>query len=252
MSRARSPRRSKSPPRKANHPEAATERFLRPKRGILVLDNFEHLLAAAPLVSDLLAGCSGLCVLATSREALQLQAERRYAVTPLQVPEDGAPDAVAQAAAGALFMERAQSSHRAFELTAANAAAVANVCRRLDGLPLAVELAAARMGVLGPRSSTPGSLKPSTRLEAVRGRPRAPADAARDTRVEPPPAERGGGEGIRQFRRLRRRSHGRRGGSGHRCRRRRARGTRGEKPPAARIRPTADARDRARICPRAA
>ena len=131
-------------------PKAATERFLGPKRGILVLDNFEHLLAAAPLVSDLLVGCSGLCVLATSREALQLQAERRYAVTPLQVPEDGAPEAVAQAAAGALFMERAQSRDRAFELTAANAAAVANVCRRLDGLPLAVELAAARMSVLGP------------------------------------------------------------------------------------------------------
>ena len=131
-------------------PEAATERFLGPKRGILVLDNFEHLLAAAPLVSDLLAGCSGLCVLATSREALQLQAEHRYAVTPLQVPEDGAPEAVAQAAAGALFMERAQSLDRAFELTAANAGAVANVCRRLDGLPLAVELAAARMSVLGP------------------------------------------------------------------------------------------------------
>ena len=61
---------------------AAAERFLGPKRGILVLDNFEHLLAAAPLVSDLLAGCPGLRVLATSREALQLQAEHRYAVSP--------------------------------------------------------------------------------------------------------------------------------------------------------------------------
>ncbi len=89
-------------------------------------------------------------MLATSREALQLQAEHRYAVSPLQVPEDGAPEAVAQAAAGALFVERAQSRDRAFELTAANAGAIASVCRRLDGLPLAVELAAARMGVLGP------------------------------------------------------------------------------------------------------
>jgi predicted ATPase/DNA-binding SARP family transcriptional activator len=137
-------------PARGESPKAAAERFLGPKRGILVLDNFEHLLAAAPLVSDLLAGCPGLRVLATSREALKLQAEHRYALAPLPVPEDGAPEAVAQAAASALFMERAQSRDRAFELTAANAGAVANMCRRLDGLPLAVELAAARMGVLGP------------------------------------------------------------------------------------------------------
>jgi predicted ATPase/DNA-binding SARP family transcriptional activator len=129
---------------------AACERFLLTKRGILVLDNFEHLLAAAPLVSDLLAACPGLCVLATSREALQLQAEQRYAVSPLKVPEDGAPEAVEQAAAGALFVERAHNRDSAFELTTANARAVASVCRRLDGLPLAVELAAARMAVLGP------------------------------------------------------------------------------------------------------
>ena len=131
-------------------PTAATERFLGPKRGILVLDNFEHLLAAAPLVSDLLVGCPGLRVLATSREALQLQAEQRYAVAPLPVPEDGVPETVAEAAAGALFVERAHSRDRTFELTAANAEAIARVCRRLDGLPLAVELAAARMAVLGP------------------------------------------------------------------------------------------------------
>jgi predicted ATPase/DNA-binding SARP family transcriptional activator len=131
-------------------PMAAVERFLGPKRGILVLDNFEHLLAAAPLVSDLLVACPGLRVLATSREALQLHAEHRYAVSPLQVPRDGAPEAVAGAAAGALFVERAHSRDRAFELTAANADAIARVCRRVDGLPLAVELAAARMAVLGP------------------------------------------------------------------------------------------------------
>jgi len=129
---------------------AAVQRFLADKRGILVLDNFEHLLEAAPLVSDLLAGCPGLRVLATSREALRLQEEQRYAVSPLQVPEDGAPEAVSHAAAGALFVERAQSADRAFELTEVNAQAIANVCRRLDGLPLALELAAARMAVLGP------------------------------------------------------------------------------------------------------
>jgi predicted ATPase/DNA-binding SARP family transcriptional activator len=129
---------------------AACEGFLATRRGILVLDNFEHLLAAAPLVCDLLAVSPGLCVLATSREALQLQAEHRYAVRPLQVPEDGAPETVEQAAAGALFVERAHSRGSGFELTAANARAVASVCRRLDGLPLAVELAAARMAVLDP------------------------------------------------------------------------------------------------------
>jgi predicted ATPase/DNA-binding SARP family transcriptional activator len=131
-------------------PTAATERFLGPKRGILVLDNFEHLLAAAPLVSSLMAGCPGLRVVATSREALQLHAEHRYVLSPLQVPEDGAPEAVTQAAAGALFVERAKSRDQAFELTAENAQSIARVCRRLDGLPLAVELAAARMSVLSP------------------------------------------------------------------------------------------------------
>ena len=131
-------------------PTVATERFLGPKRGLLLLDNFEHVLEATPIVSDLLAGCPGLRVLATSREPLQLQAEHRYAVTPLPVPEDGEPEAVTRAPAGALFVERAHSRDRAFELTAANAGAIASVCRRVDGLPLAVELAAARMAVLGP------------------------------------------------------------------------------------------------------
>jgi predicted ATPase/DNA-binding SARP family transcriptional activator len=126
-------------PARGETPKAAAERFLRPKCGILLLDNFEHLLAAAPLVSDLLAASQGLRVLATSREALELQAEHRYAVAPLDVRE-----------ASTLFVERAHSRDRAFELTAANADAIASVCRRVDGLPLAVELAAARMAVLGP------------------------------------------------------------------------------------------------------
>ena len=124
--------------------------FLGSKRGLVVLDNFEHVLAAAPLVSELLGACPGLRVLVTSREALQLQGEQRYAVSPLEVPEGGTPEAVAAAAAGALFVERARNRDSAFELTAANAEAIASVCRRVDGLPLAVELAAARMAVLGP------------------------------------------------------------------------------------------------------
>jgi len=131
-------------------PMVVVKRFIGFRRGLLVLDNFEHLLAAAPLVGDLLAGCPGLRVLATSRQALGLQAEHRFAVAPLDVPEEGDPRAVAHAAAGALFVERARSRDRAFELTPGNAGAIANVCRRVDGLPLAVELAAARMAVLGP------------------------------------------------------------------------------------------------------
>jgi len=137
-------------PSRGESPMAAATRFLGSKRGLLVLDNFEHVLAAAPLVGELLGACPGLRVLVTSREALQLQGEQRYAVSPLEVPEGGSPEAVAGAAAGALFVERARNRDSAFELTAANAEAIASVCRRLDGLPLAVELAAARMAVLGP------------------------------------------------------------------------------------------------------
>jgi predicted ATPase/DNA-binding SARP family transcriptional activator len=131
-------------------PKLAVRRFLAPKRGLLVLDNFEHLLPAASLIGDLLAAAPALVVLATSREPLRLQAERCYAVAPLQVPAKADPAAVAQAAAGALFVERALSHDRGFELTAGNSAAVAEICRHLDGIPLAIELAAARTTVLDP------------------------------------------------------------------------------------------------------
>jgi predicted ATPase/DNA-binding SARP family transcriptional activator len=129
-------------------PRAALERSLAPKRGLLVLDNFEHLLAAASLVSDLLAACPALKVLATSREGLRLRAEHRYAVAPLRVPAESEPAAVEEAAASALFLERARSHDRLFELSIDNAAAIAEICRRLDGLPLAIELAAARTTML--------------------------------------------------------------------------------------------------------
>jgi predicted ATPase/DNA-binding SARP family transcriptional activator len=130
--------------------KAAVERFLAPKSGLLVLDNFEHLLPAAPLIGELLAAAPALAVLATSREPLRLQAEHRYAVAPLQVPAEADRAAVAEAAAGQLFVERARSHDRSFELSAGNAAAVAQICRHLDGLPLAIELAAARTTVLEP------------------------------------------------------------------------------------------------------
>jgi predicted ATPase/DNA-binding SARP family transcriptional activator len=128
--------------------ERAVERFLAPKHGLLVLDNFEHLLPAAPLIGELLAAAPALTVLATSREALRLQAEQCYAVAPLELPTEADPGAVGQAAAGALFVERARRHDRGFELTEGNSGAVAEICRHLDGLPLAIELAAARTTLL--------------------------------------------------------------------------------------------------------
>jgi predicted ATPase len=133
----------------------ALARHLSEKRLLLVLDNFEHLLEGAPLVSALLASAAGLKVLATSRAPLRLSAEREYAVEPLEVPSPaGLPPVgeLARVPAVALFVERARQVRPAFELTAGNARAVAEVCRRLDGLPLALELAAARVKLLTPQA----------------------------------------------------------------------------------------------------
>ncbi len=129
--------------------QAAIERFLAAKEGLLLLDNLEHLLSAAPLISDLLAACPAMRVLATTREPLRVQAEHCYEVAPLQLPAVSDPGAVERAAATALFIERAHSHDSTFELTSANATVIAQICRRLDGLPLAIELAAARASLLG-------------------------------------------------------------------------------------------------------
>ncbi|MGI8855287.1 MAG: ATP-binding protein [Thermomicrobiales bacterium] len=123
------------------------------KRLLLVLDNFEHLLTAAPLVSDLLTDCAGLNVLVTSRAALRLSGEYEYAVPPLALPDHTRlPDAatLARYPAIRLFVERAQAASAGFAMTDANAAAIAAICVRLDGLPLAIELAAARVKLLPP------------------------------------------------------------------------------------------------------
>ena len=152
-----------------------------PSTALLVLDNFEHLLAAAPLVSELLAACADLKVLATSREALRLQGEQRYALAPLEPPRRTAGAAVVeQAAAGALFVERARSHDRDFELTDANAGAIAEVCRRLDGLPLAIELAAARTAMLGPEEL---SARLGAALDALGSGPRDAPDRQRTLRA---------------------------------------------------------------------
>jgi predicted ATPase/DNA-binding SARP family transcriptional activator len=133
--------------------DQAAERFLAAKHLLLVADNLEHLLAAAPVIGGLLAACPSLTVLATSREPLALQAEERYPVSPLALPQlgtPGDPKALAGADAVALFCDRAQAQDPAFRLSNANAAAVAEICRRVDGLPLAIELAAARSRLLSP------------------------------------------------------------------------------------------------------
>ena len=121
---------------------------------LLLLDNFEHLLAAASLVADMLRGCPFLKVLATSRAALRVSGEQEYPVPPLPVPDPArlpAIETLAGYAAVALFVDRAAHIRPAFALTADNAAAVAAICARLDGLPLAIELAAARARSLPPR-----------------------------------------------------------------------------------------------------
>ena len=145
--------------------DQAAERFLAAKHLLLVVDNFEHLLAAAPLIGTLLSACPALTVLATSREPLGLHAEERYPVAPLALPElrmRADQDALAGVDAVALFRERARAQDAGFELGDGNAAAVAAICRRTDGLPLAIELAAARCGLLSP-----GEI--AERLEAALG-----------------------------------------------------------------------------------
>ncbi len=120
---------------------------------MLVLDNCEHLLDAAPTVAELLAAAPKLTVLATSRAALRLSGEREFPVPPLALPTMDAaasPETLLDSPAVALFVARAQAVRPDFALQAANAADVAAICRRLDGLPLAIELAAARTRVLPP------------------------------------------------------------------------------------------------------
>ncbi|HUG13861.1 MAG TPA: tetratricopeptide repeat protein [Thermomicrobiales bacterium] len=120
---------------------------------LLVFDNVEHVLAIAPEVADLLASCPGLMLLVTSRAPLRIRAEHEYPVRPLALPElSRVPtlEEVAPVSSVQLFVERARAAAPDFELTQANCAAVAAVCRRLDGLPLALELVAARVRVLSP------------------------------------------------------------------------------------------------------
>lgn len=127
--------------------------YLRDRRLLLVLDNFEHVAAAAVSVAELLEQGSGVKALVTSRAPLRLQGEHEYSLHPLALPDSAhlpLPDHLSRYAALALFVERAQAAEADFAVTYANAPAVAAICERLDGLPLAIELAAARVKVLPP------------------------------------------------------------------------------------------------------
>jgi non-specific serine/threonine protein kinase len=129
---------------------ALTARFSG-ERALLILDNCEHIVAeAAQLAQRLLTDCPQLTILATSREALHLPGEAVYSVPPLTLPEAGAPDpaAFAEVESVRLFLDRARGATGGFELTERNASAVAEICVRLDGVPLAIELAAARVRML--------------------------------------------------------------------------------------------------------
>ncbi|HET7686647.1 MAG TPA: adenylate/guanylate cyclase domain-containing protein [Candidatus Limnocylindria bacterium] len=122
---------------------------------LLVLDNFEQVIDAAPLVADLLAAAPNLSVITTTRAALHVYGEREYPVPPLALPDLGhLPEAAAlgQYEAVALFVERATAVKPDFTVTNENAPAVAEICVRLDGLPLAIELAAARIRILSPQA----------------------------------------------------------------------------------------------------
>jgi predicted ATPase/transcriptional regulator with XRE-family HTH domain len=130
--------------------------YLRDKHMLLVLDNFEQVVVAAPFVSQLLAECPWLSILVTSRAPLRVRRERQLPVSPLAVPvevdADPNPSELMRYSAIALFVERARAASPDFGLTTENAAPVAATCARLDGLPLAIELIAARTAVLPPQA----------------------------------------------------------------------------------------------------
>ncbi len=127
---------------------------LRERRCLVVLDNYEHLLAAAPLVGDLLGRCPRLTVLVTSQSPLRIHGEQEFPVPPLSLPgtRRSRVDDLAGIPSIDLFVQRARAVDPAFTLDESNAQAIADICLRLDGLPLAIELAAARVKILTPEA----------------------------------------------------------------------------------------------------
>jgi predicted ATPase/DNA-binding CsgD family transcriptional regulator len=134
---------------------ARVQAVMRGRHFLLVLDNFEHIADAAPQLKKLLAVSPHLKILITSRSILRLLEEQVFYVTPLALPALSplpSCEELAQVASVRLFLQRTRTAHPDFELTSENAQAVAQICTRLDGLPLALELAAARMQLFSPQS----------------------------------------------------------------------------------------------------
>jgi predicted ATPase/DNA-binding NarL/FixJ family response regulator len=132
---------------------AQLQSILHPKQFLLVLDNFEHLLPTVPLLVELLSVCPNLKLLVTSRSVLRVQGEQEFVVPPLVLPDlihVSNSEMLSQTASVALFVQRAQAARLTFQLTNANASDIAAICTRLDGLPLAIELAASRIKLLSP------------------------------------------------------------------------------------------------------
>jgi predicted ATPase/class 3 adenylate cyclase len=142
------------PERRQGTLEESIVAALREKRLLVVLDNCEHVIdAVAELVDTVVGSCPGVSVMATSREALGVDGEDTYEVRPLSMPTsgaDGAPGSLMDNDAIRLFAERARSVKRGFSLSPENAPVVAEICQRLDGIPLAIELAAARLKMMSP------------------------------------------------------------------------------------------------------
>ena len=126
--------------------------YLSERHTLLILDNFEQVIEATALIGEVLLVCPGLKALVTSREALRLRGEQEFPVPPLTLPDQGSGKERSRSEALALFETQARAVKPNFRLTGENAAVVAEICRKLDGLPLAIELAAARINVLTPRA----------------------------------------------------------------------------------------------------
>ncbi|MFN8474704.1 MAG: tetratricopeptide repeat protein [Anaerolineae bacterium] len=146
--------------------------YLRDKRLLLILDNFEQLMPAAPHVADMLTACPEISALVTSRSLLRIRGEREFEIPPMRVPVLGSlPSAehLLDYDAVRLFVERAQAVQEGFWVTPENRRAVAEICSRLDGLPLAIELAAARIKLMAPDTLL---ARLSSRLKTLTGGPR--------------------------------------------------------------------------------
>ena len=186
--------------------------YLRDRQTLLLLDNFEHVLDAASFLRELLAGAPGVKLLVTSRAPLGVPEERVYPVPALELPDRSQRPSLAELGeieAIRLFVDRARAARPDFELTETNAESVIELCVRLDGLPLALELAAARCNLLSPRRPARASrleARPSAGDTGLRSR-RAPVDAPRGNRVELRPPAAGGAAALHEPCRLRRRVH---------------------------------------------